>query len=250
MAVDKHKNEPREEVSFGKQFKILRAQRGISLKTVSDETRIAVSTLRLIEEEAYDKLPDAVFVKGFLRSYAKMIGADTDRIIQNYLSGRHHYYQSLQFEANLLKGAISFWPRLILSVALFACIIFASITMLKNHSGDYPPETIVPPPEATLEAGTEPIPEPEVRSPAVPKELPGGYQLQIEAVEETWLKVITDRQQPKQYGLNPGDRLELKATSGFNLLIGNATGLRLRLNHQPVVIEGKHDQVVTLKLPR
>jgi cytoskeleton protein RodZ len=249
LAVNKQKNEPREEVSFGQQFKMLRAQRGISLKTVSDETRIAVATLRLIEEEAYDKLPDAVFVKGFLRAYAKMIGADADRVIQDYLSGRHHYYQSLQFEANLLRRGRSFWPRLILSVGLFACIILASIAMLRNHIGDYPPEAAVPPPETTLETVTAPIPEPDVRSPVAPKEMPGGYLLQIDAVEETRLKVIIDRHQPKQYGLNPGDQLELKATSGFNLLIGNATGIRLRLNHQPVVIEGRRGQVVTLKLP-
>ena len=233
---------------------MLRAQRGISLKAVSDETRISLSTLRLIEEEAYDKLPDAVFVKGFLRSYSAMIGADADRMIQSYLAGRHHYYQMLQFEARLLRRARSFWPRLFLSVGLFACIVLASVAMLRNRGGDYPPETVlpetaVPPPLATLETGTGPIPGPAVRSPAAPKELPGGYLLQIDVVEETRLKVITDRQPQKQYSLNPGDRLELKATSGFNLLIGNAAGIRLQLNHQPVVVEGRHGQVVTLKLP-
>lgn len=249
MAFDKQKDEPREEVSFGQQFKTLRAQKGISLKTVSDETRIAVATLRLIEEEAYDKLPDVVFVKGFLRAYASMIDADPDRIIQSYLSGRHHYYQSLEYEANLLRRNRSFWPRLILSVGLFACILLAFIMMLRSHNGDYPPETAVPQPKATLEAATKPIPETGTRRPAAPKEITGGYLLQIEVVEETWLKVIIDRQQPKQYNLNPGDQLELKATSGFNLLIGNVTGIHLQLNHQPVAVEGRRGQVVTLKLP-
>jgi cytoskeletal protein RodZ len=250
LAVEKHKNKTSEEISFGRLFKILRAERGISLKTVSDETRIALSTLHLIEDEAYDKLPDPVFVKGFLRSYAEMMELDADRTIQNYLAGRHHYYQSLQFEASLRKNAKSFWPRLFLSVGLFACIILASIAMLKNHNGNSPSETAVPPPKTTLQADIAPLSESDTRKPVEPKETPGGYQLQIEAIEETWLKVITDRRQPKQYNLNPGDRLELTATSGYNLLIGNATGVRLRLNHQPVAVEGRHGQVVTLKLPR
>ena len=248
MAVDKHKNETSEEISFGQLFRMLRAERGISLKTVSDETRIALSTLRLIEDEAYDKLPDLVFVKGFLRSYAAMMDVDADRTIQNYLAGRHHYYQSLQFEDSLRRNAKSFWPRLIMSVGLFACIILASIVLLKNHDGDSPTETAAAPLKA-LQADSDPISKPNVRSPVKPKETPGEYLLQIDAVEETWLKVITDRQLPKKYNLNPGDRLELTATTGYNLLIGNATGIRLRLNHQPVAVEGKHDQAVTLKLP-
>lgn len=228
---------------------MLRAQKGISLKTVSDETRIAVATLRLIEDEAYEKLPDAVFVKGFLRSYATMMGIDPERIIQNYLAGRHHYYQSLQFEADLLRGARSFWPRFVFSVTLFICIILVSISILKDRSSTPHREAIEPPSKTTQDAGTEPIPEPDLRNTAVPKETPSGYLLQINVVEETWLKVIADRQTPKEYNLNPGDQLELKATTGFNLLIGNATGIHLRLNHQPVAIEGKHGQVVTLKIP-
>jgi cytoskeleton protein RodZ len=249
LAHDKQKNISHEEVSFGQQFKILRAQRGISIKTVSDETRIAVAILRLIEDEAYDKLPDPVFVKGFLRSYSIMMGLDSDRIIQSYLAGRHHYYQSLQFEADLLRGVRSFWPRLLFSVGLFACIIMVSVTMLRDRDGNSQPETTEPVPKAAVKTATESIPEQELRDTAAPKETPAGYLLQIDVVEETWLKVIADRQQPKEYALNPGDQLELKAVSGFNLLIGNATGIHLRLNHQPVSVDGRHGQVVTLKLP-
>ena len=131
---------------------MLRAQKGISLKAVSDETRIGITTLHLIEDEVYDKLPDAVFVKGFLRSYATMMGVDADRIIQNYLAGRHHYYQSLQFEASLLKGARSFWPRLFVSVVLFACIIFATITILRDPDSNSSPEEAVSTPKTNMDA--------------------------------------------------------------------------------------------------
>ena len=248
MALEKHKNIPPEEVSFGQQFNMLRTQRGISLNAVSKETRIAVETLRLIENEAYDKLPDPVFVKGFLRSYSAMMGLDSDRIIQNYLAGRHHHYQSLQFEASLIRGDRSFWPRLLLSITLFSLIILVSTMVLRDHNGDTAPETSTALPPKTI-PGTNTEPKPDLKNTTAPKEAPGGYLLQIDVVEETWLKIIADRQQPKEYSLNPGDQMELKATSGFNLLIGNATGIRLRLNHQPIAVEGRHGQVVTLKLP-
>ena len=45
------------------------------------ETRIRRDALIHIEEEDHEKLPDIVFVKGFLRAYAKAIGADGDEAV-------------------------------------------------------------------------------------------------------------------------------------------------------------------------
>jgi hypothetical protein len=41
----------------------------------------------------------------------------------------------------------------------------------------------------------------------------------------------------------------MKATSLFNLLIGNAGGVELKLNGQPVEVFGKSGQVVNIQLP-
>jgi hypothetical protein len=50
--------------------------------------------------------------------------------------------------------------------------------------------------------------------------------------------------------LKPGDLLELEASSGYNLLIGNAAGVQLTLNGKPVEkFLGKSGQVVTIQIP-
>ena len=51
-------------LSFGRYLKAIRIEKGISLDEVSEETRIRIDTLRLIEKEDHDRLPSEVFVTG------------------------------------------------------------------------------------------------------------------------------------------------------------------------------------------
>jgi len=68
-------------------------------------------------------------------------------------------------------------------------------------------------------------------------------------LEDTWLKVIIDEKDSSEHTLTSGDKLELEATSGFNLLIGNSGGVRITLNDKPVTLSGKSGEVVTINLP-
>jgi hypothetical protein len=81
------------------------------------------------------------------------------------------------------------------------------------------------------------------------KAVPEKLLLQVTAVEDTWLKVIMDEKGSTEYNLNSGDQIELEATTGFILLIGNAGGLKLKRNGKPVSIPGKSGEVVTIELP-
>ena len=75
------------------------------------------------------------------------------------------------------------------------------------------------------------------------------FVLHITAKEDTWMKVIVDNQDPKEYNLASGDGLELEASSKFNLLIGNAGGVTLRLNDKEIPVVGKNGEMVNLHLP-
>ena len=74
----------KESFSFGYYLQSIRLDKNITLESVAEETRIAISNLTLIEKEDIASLPDAVFVKGFLRSYAQAIGADPNEAVRLY----------------------------------------------------------------------------------------------------------------------------------------------------------------------
>lgn len=58
----------------GRYLRHEREVRQISLEELSQTTRIPLRTLHSIEADRLDQLPGDVFIKGFLRSYAKAIG--------------------------------------------------------------------------------------------------------------------------------------------------------------------------------
>ena len=59
-----------------------RERRGMTVEAVSSETRIPASSIHRIEEGAYGDLPAQVFVRGFLRAYARAVAIDPDEVIR------------------------------------------------------------------------------------------------------------------------------------------------------------------------
>jgi flagellar biosynthesis protein FlhG len=74
-----------EEVFRGKTLKQIRERMGIDLKNVAAETKINTKILEWIEEEALERLPALVYLKGFLKGYARSLGLDPQKVIDGYL---------------------------------------------------------------------------------------------------------------------------------------------------------------------
>ena len=68
--------------TVGEYLKREREIRQISIQDVAEGTKISLASLRLIEENRFDELPAEVFVRGFVRNYAKYIGIDPEEVIK------------------------------------------------------------------------------------------------------------------------------------------------------------------------
>jgi len=73
------------EVYRGKSLKQAREKMGVEPETISKETKISMKTLEWIEEEAFEKLPPLVYLKGFLKSYARSLGLDPQKVMEEYI---------------------------------------------------------------------------------------------------------------------------------------------------------------------
>lgn len=78
------KRDPVDRDNFGAWLRDARADRGASLGEVSASTKVSQSTLKLLEDGNLDLLPAEVFVRGFIRSYARSVGADDAHPLQLY----------------------------------------------------------------------------------------------------------------------------------------------------------------------
>ena len=241
----------KESFSFGRFLQSMRLAKNISLEKVSQETRIAISNLQLIEKEDLDALPDEVFVKGFLRSYARAIGADGEEAVKLYEARINMISRLADAGSFSPRSSLFAWRNLILSIIVILAVIALSlygVSYFQSRMSE--PETVETPARsepseaAPLRQETESI----AKKGATPKPLE-KLVLHITAVDDTWIKVIVDNKDSKEYNLKSGEKLEIEASAGFNLLIGNAGGLELEFNGKPVKIPGKTGEVVNIQLP-
>jgi flagellar biosynthesis protein FlhG len=74
-----------EESYRGKTLRQVRERMGVDLQTISKAIKINTRILEWIEEEAFEKLPALVYLKGFLKSYAQSLRLDSQKVIEEYL---------------------------------------------------------------------------------------------------------------------------------------------------------------------
>jgi cytoskeleton protein RodZ len=71
--------------SFGETLKRERELRQISLREISEATKINLRYLDALERNDFRHLPGGVFNKGFVRAYAQFIGIDPEAMATAYL---------------------------------------------------------------------------------------------------------------------------------------------------------------------
>ena len=70
--------------NFGSYLKHERELRGVPLEEISGATKIHIRFLQALEENKFDELPGEVFIKGYIRSYANIIGSDVEEVLNIY----------------------------------------------------------------------------------------------------------------------------------------------------------------------
>ena len=69
----------------GRDLKMLRIAGDISLEEVYRKTNIPKKTVEDIEEENFENLPALVYLKGFLKTYAKVLNINEDQMVDGYI---------------------------------------------------------------------------------------------------------------------------------------------------------------------
>ena len=70
--------------TIGALLKERRKERKLTLGQISEITKIRSEYLKALEESNYDSFPSEVYLKGFLKNYAKFLGINTERALAMY----------------------------------------------------------------------------------------------------------------------------------------------------------------------
>ena len=83
--MDKDKEDIEEEqVSPGAYLAYERQKRGVALKEIANALHLSEAMLEALEADAHDKLPERVYVRGYIRLYCHFLGIDATEVLDMY----------------------------------------------------------------------------------------------------------------------------------------------------------------------
>lgn len=71
-------------VSIGETLKNLREERNLTVTEIAGSLHLDPRIIELLERDAFEELPAGIFVRGYIRNYAKQLGVDPERLIGIY----------------------------------------------------------------------------------------------------------------------------------------------------------------------
>jgi len=229
--------------SLGAYFRELRAARGLSLEEVARTTRVSQPYLEALEADDLDELPAPVFTKGFIRAYCQVLREPPDEAFARY---REFIGDSVvtapPASAGRLLESRARGPVLV-SLALLIILglgLFVLTLGLQSRAQNVaiPASPSPPPAVAPLDRVV-----PSVRGVGKPADA-GSARLVARATEPTWISVQTDDGQVMQELLPAGATREWISAKRFILTVGNAGGITLELNGQPLPPLGARGAVI------
>lgn len=73
-----------ESKTVGDQLRTARCNQGISLKKVGKKTKIKLEYIKALESGDYDKLPNGMYEKKYLKEYASFLGLDSNKLAEEF----------------------------------------------------------------------------------------------------------------------------------------------------------------------
>ncbi|MGQ9680956.1 MAG: RodZ domain-containing protein [Anaerolineae bacterium] len=257
----------------GERLRQARQAKGMSLEQAEEITRIRMRFLQALEDEDYGQIPGQVFVRGFLRSYARTLGLDPDEVLAAAgLAPTGPVLQPVRqprpeqvLDEPLLPPsnrhgllAVVLGTMVVVGLALAAVSLYRYLEPQREppplpsvevetvaYSTPRPTETPTDHPSATPTATVTSIETalPASRETAVPGQ---GAMLRVEAVQAAWLRVLVDGQLVYEGTLSAGQAMEWAGQQRVTLRCGNAGGIRAWFNGQEQAALGAPGEVVEI----
>jgi len=237
-------------IGAGARLRAAREAQGLAAADIARHLRLSTHQIEALETDAHDKLPGPVFVRGFLRNYARLVKLDPEAVVASQPSLAPA--PSIIPDVPPTVGA-PFSAGLDLSWVRYAAIGLAlavpvGLYLALDDGADPAPLAVAPPlapaPAASANSapasgGNMPVPAeaaaaPETMAPVPVPRKPGDHVIQLQFERESWVEV-RDAEGRKLYSQTnlAGSAQTISGTPPLSFIIGNAAGVRMKVNDRP-----------------
>jgi cytoskeleton protein RodZ len=244
-----------------------RERRGFSLDELAHRTKISVRVLRAIESNACHEVPQGIFMRGYLRAYAREVGLDPNALVEQYLAqsdtadaenhsphdGTHDFsadepmatFPNRGFDASDDSGS-EIGKAIAIALVSVGFLTYMSLGTSRDSSPS--PEALDMPPAAAIAEPARPAVL--LASDTAQPVATSGDALQIElrATAPCWVEAIVDGKRTVYRLMQPGDRATVSVHESLALHVGNPAALTLSVNGKPGRLPGRPYQPITVRV--
>ncbi len=235
-----------------------RERRGISLEELARTTKIGIATLRALERNQVDHLPGGIFLRGFLRAYARQVELDPEDTVRRYLAQFERLpvaaevteTESTELESTPLvhhdadggeSGRRAIPMRvLMVALALALCAVAYIITL----RGPRIPAELSQDAVGQTEVATSGR---EART-ALTSQSDTFFRLDIQTLGACWIAATADGLTVAYRLMQPGERLVVEVRDHIVLRVGDPAAFMYRINDLPGRALGRTGQAVTVRI--
>lgn len=236
--------------ALGERFRAAREARGLSLSDVAEQIRIRSVYLASIEEENWNAIGAPVYIRGFLRTYARFLGIDPEEAVAAFNRTQPAMPPALglpateqpKTEAGARRGSVLVWVAAAVAVLLIAFVVYNELTMRRGGAtADVSQASAEPSPTVAASAAATAVASP-AASPAG-AEPDGTKTLALVLSAPSWLRVTVDGSVSMEGTFPAGTTKTFHGKSAL-VRIGNAGGVKIYVDGKDVGKLGKSGDVV------
>ena len=157
---------------FGDLLREAREKQGLSLKQIEEITRIRRVFLEALEEERFGDLPGDVYARGFIQTYARLLGLDPQRLLVAHRASTATSPTSIPRvldEPLLRRSPATLWAGVFLGLMVILVLALAGWYGYNRFYLDVDPWPALIKPAASKEAPTAVVVTTVMNSPAAPE---------------------------------------------------------------------------------
>ena len=243
--------------ALGDRFREARESRGLTLSEVAEQIRIRSVYLAAIEDENWPAIGAPIYVRGFLRTYARFLGLNPEEAVAAFnlaMGDRENFEPSPaapsypETEGERRNIAPLLWVACTIAALLIAYVVYSAIG-LRNRTPSPVASVMTPESSTTPSSGNlgpiRDIGPPNLTSPSplVPTTADEAHALSIVTTAPTWLRVTVDGKVLYEGVLRTGSRQTFQGRTAA-VRIGNAGGAQITVDGTSLGVLGAPGQIV------
>ncbi len=220
-------------LGIGSALRQAREKKRWSFDRLASKIKIKSDYLKAMEEEEFDELGADLYLRLFLRSYAKELGLDGDKFLktyQDYLAEQQPTPEQVEERQRQARRETVLRVAVIAAVSLLVIGLVGGLVVRWSLRPEAPRLS-----EESLDLARD-----------IARE--GAAHFRVRGLSDTWLQVVENDVNNTVVTLKKGEIRSWRTTATLKYKVGNAYGLEAEWQEKPLGVLGAQGQVASGKL--